>query len=90
MHALVLAPHVSLLCFFQLWGKLVDVFDVDEGLREVVSFPDGLEPSVFGRETNFSVEVGYGWLDAGDIVHIVDCFLRRGSVLHEYREVLKH
>ena len=36
------------------------------------------------------MEVSYGWLDAGEIVHVADCLSRRGSVLHEYREVFQH
>ena len=53
-------------------------------------FPDGLDSSAFGQETGCALEVAYGWINAGEIVHVVDCLLRRGSVLNEYREVFQH
>ena len=59
-HTLELSPHMSLFYLLILWEKLVEVFDVDEGPREVVSFTDGFEPSVFGQETSCALEVAYG------------------------------
>ena len=45
--ALALAAHVALLGLLGLGGKLIDIFDVDEGPGEAVSFVDGLEPYDF-------------------------------------------
>ena len=89
-HALVLEHHMYLLCFLRLWKKIVDIFYVDEGPIEVVSFPYGLEPIAFGQETGCAVEVVYVWIDDGELVHVVDCLSWRGSILHEYCEVFQH
>ena len=44
---LALAAHVALLGLLGIGEKIIDIFDVDEGPGEAVSFVDGLEPYDF-------------------------------------------
>ena len=65
--------------FLPSLGNIVEVFDIDERPREVVSFTDGLEPSAFVRKTGCAVEVAYGWLNAGSSYTLL--IVSRGGVL---------
>ena len=45
---MALVAHVAFLGSFQLRNKLVDVFNVDKGPREIVSVTDALDPGGLG------------------------------------------
>ena len=81
---------MSLFYLLILWEKLVEVFDVDEGPRDVVFFPGGLEPSEFGQETGCAVEDCMARSILGSLYTLWIASRDGESVLHEYCEVFKH
>ena len=71
---MALVLHVALLGLLRFGEVLVDVLDVYERPRQVISIANALEPSGIGGETGCAVEVADGLLDAGELVHVVDGF----------------
>ena len=88
--ALALAAYVALLGLLGLGGKLVEVFDVDEGPGEVVSSADRLEPYALLWETRRAMEVSDGRLEAQDLIDAIDCLPRWRSVFHEHHKVFNN
>ena len=58
--------------FLRLGEIFVDILNIDDGPRQVVIITDALEPGGLGGETCRTMEVVYGFSDAGEFVHIID------------------
>ena len=70
---------MPLLRFLRLGKIFVEIINIDEGLRKVVIVTDALEPGGLGGETYRTMDVAYGFSDAGEFVHVIDGGVRRGS-----------
>ena len=82
---------MPLLRFLRLGGIFVDILNIDDGPRQVVIVMDALEKGGLGGETCRTMEVAYGFYDAGEFVHIIDGFIWVGSIgSTEQFDVLQH
>ena len=84
---MALAPHVSLLGFFEFWEVFVDVLDSDEWPCIVVAIADGFEPSGVCWKNICCVEVADGWFDAREVIDVVDGFFWIRRLLQEFEHV---
>ena len=82
---------MPLLRFLRLGEIFVDILNIDDGPQQVVIVTDALEPGGLGGETCRTMEVAYGFFDAGEFVHIIDGFMWVGSIgSTEKINVLQH
>ena len=70
-----MVAHVALLGLLRLWEILIHILDVDERPSEVVSCADASEPGGFGGKSCCAVKILYRFLNAREIIHIVDGFI---------------
>ena len=74
----MLVAHVALLGLLRLREILIHVLDVDERPGEVVSCADASEPGGFGGKSCCAAKISYRFLNAKELIHIVDGFIRVG------------
>ena len=71
----MLVAHVALLGLLRLREILINILDIDERPSEVVSCADASEPGGFGGKTCCAVKISYHFLNARELIHIVDGFI---------------
>ena len=67
--------HVALLGLLRLTKILIHILDVYERPGEVVSCADASEPGGFGGKSCCAVKISYRFLNARELIHIVDGFI---------------
>ena len=67
---------MALLGLLELRKILIHILDVDERPSEVVAGADAAEPGSFDGETGCAVKVAYCFVDAWDLIHVVDSLIR--------------
>ncbi len=70
-----MAAHVPLLIFLVIREVLCDVFYIDEGPGEIISFANSLEPGCFCWKARHAMEVPNGRFNAGEFVYLVEVLL---------------